>query len=424
MDTIELLFELLIIVAFLIMKGFFSGSEIAMVNCDKIKMRHQAKLGNSGAKMVLDLFKTPDVILGTTLVGTNIATVVISTLAALMFIKIAGPNGDLLSVVVFTPFLLILGEVVPKSVYQQKADVIAPYIIYGLRFFSLLFYPVIFIFSRVARLFTRMAGGSTDQQTSFITREEIRMLLDISEDSAASMQFNKNRIRRVIRFADTTVGEAMIPLAEVVGIEEDAIMEEAVEIIFKNGFNRLPVFQGNLTNVVGVLTLDTWDLLEETLTSKPSLSEYIEKPLYISPKQTIDRVLPLIQARPDHMAIIVDEFGSAVGILTMEDIFEEVVGEIDVGYDFEEYKQRRRYVINKEDDGSYLVDGRTPISELNDAIHIHLPVGGVYTVAGLMVDRLHMIPSVGESFVEEEHCFTVHEADERVVQKIHIKRED
>ncbi len=422
MDISEIAIELLIIIFFLVMKGFFSGSEIAMVNCDKIKMRHRAKLGNSGAKLVLKLFKTPDVILGTTLVGTNIATVVISTLAAIIFIKQMGPTGDLFSVIVFTPFLLILGEIVPKSVYQQKADDIAPYIIYGLRFFSILFYPVIFIFSRIARFFTYLAGGSTGSQASFITREEIRMLLDMSEDSAASRQFNKNRIRRVIRFADTTVGEAMIPLAEVVGIEEDAIMEEAVEIVFKNGFNRLPVFKGNLTNVIGVLTLDTWDLLEETLTAKPSLSEYVEKPLYISPKQTIDRVLPLIQTRTDHMAIVVDEFGSAVGILTMEDIFEEVVGEIDVGYDFEEYKPKRRFVISQEEDGSYLVDGRTPISEINDALHIHLPVGGCHTVAGLMVDRIHAIPSVGDTFIEEEHRFTVRKADERVVLKVHIER--
>ncbi|MBF0368794.1 MAG: HlyC/CorC family transporter [Magnetococcales bacterium] len=422
MDTLGLLLELLIIVIFLVLKGFFSGSEIAMVNCDKLKMRHQAKMGDAGAKLVLKLFKTPDVILGTTLVGTNIATVVISTLAAVMFINLMGSTGDMVSVLVFTPFLLILGEIVPKSIYQQKANTIAPYIIYGLRFFSLIFYPVIFIFSRIARFFTYLAGGSASQQSSFITREEIRMLLDMSEDSASARKFNKNRIRRITRFADTTVGEAMIPLAEVVGIEEDTIMEEAIELVFKNGFNRLPVFQGNLTNVVAVLTLDTWDLLEEDLSSKPELTEYTNPPLYISPKQTIDRVLPQIQARDDHMAVVVDEFGSAVGILTMEDIFEEVVGEIDVGYDFEEYKPRRRFEIVQEEDGSYVVDGRTPISEINDALHIHIPVGGVHTVAGFMVDRLHLIPSVESTYDEEDHRFTVLEADARAVTKVHIER--
>ncbi|MBF0446831.1 MAG: HlyC/CorC family transporter [Magnetococcales bacterium] len=422
METSELLFELLLILFFLIMKGFFSGSEIAMVNCDKLKMRHQAKMGNSGAKLVLKLFETPDVILGTTLVGTNIATVTISTLAALMFMNLFGPQGDLISVLVFTPFLLILGEIVPKSVYQQKADFLAPYIIYGLRFFSLVFYPVIFIFSRAARVATRIAGGSTDKKSGFISREEIRMLLDMSEESNMPLKFNKSRIRRIIRFADTTVGEAMIPLPEVVGIEEDAIMEEAVEVVYKTGFNRLPTFKGNLTNVVGILTLNTWDLLEEKLVSIPTINDYVEEPLYVSARQTIDRVLPMIKARTDHMAIVVDEFGSAVGILTMEDILEEVVGEINVGYDFEEYKPRRKAAMQLDGDDAFVVDGRTPISQINDALHIHLPVGEVHTVAGLLVDRLHVIPKVGDSLVEQDYRFTVREADRRRVLKVHIER--
>jgi len=131
--------ELFLMVFFLLLKGFFSGSEIAMVNSDKLKLRHQAKMGNRGAALVLKLFRTPDVILGTTLVGTNIATVAISTLGALIFIDHFGASGDLISVVVMTPILLILGEVVPKSVFQQKADDIAGRLIYALRFFSYLF---------------------------------------------------------------------------------------------------------------------------------------------------------------------------------------------------------------------------------------------------------------------------------------------
>jgi len=130
--------ELFIIIFFLILKGFFSGSEIAMVNSDKLKLRHQAKMGDKGARLVLKLFEKPDIILGTTLVGTNIATVIISTLGALIFIEFFGTTGDMLSVLVLSPILLIFGEVVPKSVFQQKADSIVSFIIYVLRFFSYL----------------------------------------------------------------------------------------------------------------------------------------------------------------------------------------------------------------------------------------------------------------------------------------------
>ncbi|MBW9261254.1 MAG: hemolysin family protein [Candidatus Thiodiazotropha lotti] len=413
--------ELLIIVIFLLLKGFFSGSEIAMVNSDKLKLRHLAKLGNRGAALVLKLFKTPDVILGTTLVGTNLATVIISTLGALVCIEHFGAAGDLISVIILTPILLIFGEVVPKSVFQQEADSLVGRLIYVLRFFSYVFYPVIFIFSRIARLVTRIVGGGSVPQNMFITREELRVLLDISDTTSDPQTIDRKRIRRIIRFADTTVGEAMIPLPDVVGFNEVRHMKEAVRLVMKHGYNRLPVYRGNITNVKGILTLDTWDLMQPDLDSRP-ISDFISPVLYLSPRQTIDRALPMLQAREDHMAVVVDEFGSAVGILTMEDVFEEVVGEIDVGYDFDEYHPKRRIYIEHENENSHLVSGRTPISEINDILHVQFPVEEALTIGGLMISRIRHIPVEGDSIEEQGHRLTVVEADERSVVKVRIER--
>ncbi|MES9924802.1 MAG: hemolysin family protein [Candidatus Thiodiazotropha endolucinida] len=414
--------ELLMILFFLLLKGFFSGSEIAMVNADKLKLRHQGKLGNRGANLVLRLFKTPDVILGTTLVGTNIATVTISTLGALVCIDLFGNTGDLISVIILTPILLIFGEVVPKSVFQQEADSLVSRLVYILRFFSYVFYPVIFIFSRVARLATRIVGGGTVPQNMFITREELRVLLDVSDSTSDMQTIDRKRIRRIIRFADTTVGEAMIPLPDVVGINEVRNMKEAVRLVMKHGYNRLPVYRGNITNVKGILTLDTWALMLPDLEEKP-ITDYISPVLYLSPRQTIDRTLPMLQARKDHMAVVVDEFGSAIGILTMEDVFEEVVGEIDVGYDFDEYHPKRRNYIEHESENSHLVSGRTPISEINDILYVDFPVEEALTVGGLIVSRLRNIPSEGDAIEEKGHRLTVVESDERSVLKVRIERQ-
>jgi CBS domain containing-hemolysin-like protein len=413
--------EILLIVIFLILKGFFSGSEIAMVNSDKLKLKHQAKMGNRGAKLVLKLFKTPDVILGTTLVGTNVATVIISTLGALIFIDLFGASGDLISVIVMTPVLLILGEVVPKSVFQQKADTLVSSLIYVLRFFSYLFYPLIFVFSRVARFGTRIAGGGDTPQNMFITREEIRSLLDISESASDPSTIDRKRIRRIIRFADTTVGEAMIPLADVVGFNETRDMKEAIRIVLKHGYNRLPVYQRNITNVKGILTLSTWDLMNPDLPNR-SISDYVSDTLYLSPKQTIDRALPKLQARDDHMAVVVDEFGSAVGILTMEDVFEEVVGEIDVGYDFDEYHPKKRIYIEHVDENTHLMSGRMPISEINDILYAQFPVEEAHSIGGLIVTRLRNIPKKGDTIEEQGYKITVIEADNRSVIKVKMER--
>ncbi len=412
---------LFIILFFLILKGFFSGSEIAMVNSDKLKLRHQAKMGNKGARLVLKLFKKPDVILGTTLVGTNLATVTISTLGTLVFIDLFGSSGDLISVLVLTPILLIFGEVVPKSVFQQKADTLVSFLIYILRFFSYLFYPLIIIFSTVARFATKIVGGGETPQNMFITREEIRVLLDLSESASDPSTIDRKRIRRIIRFADTTVGEAMIPLADVVGINEERNMKEAIRVVIQYGFNRLPVYRGNITNVQGMLTLSSWDLMDLELEDK-AITDYICPTLYLSPKQTIDQALPQLQARDDHMAVVVDEYGSAIGILTMEDVFEEVVGEIDVGYDFEEYNPQHKFYIIHEDEQTHLIGGRMPISEVNDVLYVKLPVEEAHTIGGFITSRLRTIPKVGDVVEEQDYRLSVLEADERTVIKVRFER--
>lgn len=417
----DLLLALVVILVFLLLKGFFSGSEIAVVNADKLKLRHQAKMGDRSAGLLLKMFRTPDLIIGTTLVGTNLATVTISTLGTLICIHLFGDAGDILSVIILTPFLLIFGEIVPKSIFQQKADTIARGVIPVLRFFSHLFYPVIFVFSRVARFATRLAGGGSSRSGLLITREELSVLLEISEGGQGPGTVDRTSIRRVIRFADTAVGQAMIPLADVVGLNECRSTREASEIVLKHGFNRLPVYRGNITNVLGVLTLDTWSLLDPSIEERP-VSDFVRPPLYLSPQQTIDQTLPLLQAREDHMGIVVDEFGSAIGILTMEDVFEEVVGHMDVAYDFDEYQPKRQYYIQADGDSVFEMSGRAPISEINDLLHVKLSVTEAHTIGGLIDTRVRRIPKVGDAIEEEGFRFVVLEADPRTVLKVRAER--
>jgi putative hemolysin len=415
-----LLIILLVMVVLLFLKGFFSGSEIALVNSDKLKMHHKAKQGNRGAQLVLKLFETPDVLLGTTLVGTNIATVILTTLGTMLMIRSFGQLGDLYAVLLFTPLFLVLGEIVPKSVYQQKSNEIAPVIVYPLRVFSILFYPVVFIFSRIARLVARLVGGGKSEQNVFITREQMRTVVDMAERGANVDVFDRARIKRAIRFADTSVGEAMIPVAEITAINRNRDTRSAIKLVRRRGYNRLPVYSRNISNIVGVVTLTTWDLMDQELAERP-LEKILKPAHYVSPYQTIDQLLPVLRKRDDHMAIVVDEFGSAVGMITMEDILEEVVGEIDVGYDFEEYLPRRKRIFEMVDEETYLMDARLPISEVNEVLGASLPALESHTIGGLMMARLRHIPGEGESIVESGFRFTVTEATERAVVKLRVE---
>ena len=418
----DILVVLALMVLILLLKGFFSGSEIALVSSDKIKLRHKAKLGDRGADLALGLFRTPDVLLSTTLVGTNISTVILTTLGALTMIRLFGANGELYAFLVLTPVLLILGEIVPKSIYQQKADELTPVIIYPLRWASWLLYPIVFAFSRIARLAARAVGVGKVEQPFFITREQLRAVVDMAEQGAAMDAFGRGRIRRVIRFAETTVAEAMIPIAEATVIDHAETAETAIELVRKHGYNRLPVYKNSTSNILGIVTLTTWDLMDAALAKQP-LGSLIKPAFYVSPLQTVDQLLPMLRSRHDHMAVVVDEFGSAIGIITMEDIVEEVVGEIDVGYDFEEYLPKRKRVFEKLAEDVFLMDSWLPVAEVNETLRVSLPTTEFHTVGGLVLARLRHIPREGEFVVEEGYRFTVVEASERAAVKLRVEPE-
>lgn len=417
MTTLLLVFGILVL---LLIKGFFSGSEIALVNSDKVKLTAKANQGHRGAKEVLNLFKTPDVMLGTTLVGTNIATVALTTLVTVLFIDLFGARGDLYAFLVFTPILLILGEIVPKSVFQQKSDVVAPIAIFPLKIFSIIFYPIIIVFSRLARLFARLLGGGKVEQNLFMTREQIRSVVEMTGRISSVDAFDRGRIRRVIRFSDTTVGEAMIPISEVTAIDHNRGIMRAIATVRRKGYNRLPVYRGNISNIIGIATLTTWDLMEKSTTEK-NLDDLIRPAEYVLQFQTIDELLPILRKREDHMAVVVDEYGSATGIITMEDIVEEVVGDIDVGYDFEEYLPRRKRALEALDENSWLVDSRLSVSEVNDLLEINLNTKVSYTIGGLVMNQLGHIPDYGESMTEQGYRFSVHERTDRAIVKLKVE---
>ena len=423
MSTLDVIWIIPVMIVMLFLKGFFSGSEIALVNSEKIKLSHRAKQGNRGARLVVQMFKRPEQLLTTTLIGTNIATVVLTTLGTLMMIHFFGNElGDLYAFLIFTPLLLILGEIVPKSIYQQKSNEIAALVVFPLRGFAWLFAPIVFVFSRVARFAAWLAGGGSTSHHMFITRDQLRSVMEMAERAADTTVFDRFRIERAARFPDTTVGGEMVPVAEMVAIDNEKTTGEAIQLVRRRGFNRLPAYQGDTNNVVGIATLTTWDLLDPSIAERP-LSELIKPAHYVSPHDSLEELLPVLRERDDQMAIVVDEYGSTIGMITMEDVIESVVGDIDVGYEFEEYLPKQVSKYEELGDGVYLMDGRLPIHEVNDVLGLDLPTTEFHTIGGMLVAQLHHLGKQGESFVKSGYRFTVEEATERIVTKVRVARE-
>ncbi|MGB5585372.1 MAG: hemolysin family protein, partial [Gammaproteobacteria bacterium] len=407
---------LLVMVPLMLLQGFFSGSEIALVNADKFKMKHLASLGNKGAQLYMKMFQRPEVILGTTLVGTNISIVALTTLATLLMIQLFGAYGDLLAFIIFTPLFLVFGEVVPKSVYQQKANVLAPIVIFPLRLFSLLFYPLVFIFSHLARFAARLVGVKPSHGSLFITREQVRMILEDTEAMANVDVFDRDRLIRAVRFAETTVADVMIPIAEVSMLSHRQSIDEAIMIARQHGYFRLPVYEDEPGNILGVVVLSIWELMDPQLKSK-SVEQLRTPVCYVVENQPVDEILDELQQRDDHMAIVVDEFGSAMGIITLEDVLERVVGDvINIGYSYEAYIPRHKGKIEKLGTERYRIDGRVLVSDVANGTGILLTDTMMHTIGGVLMHKLRHLPRPGESVIISGYRFIADEVTEKAVQ--------
>jgi CBS domain containing-hemolysin-like protein len=331
-------------------------------------------------------------------------------------IRLFGEFGDIVAFLVYTPLFLILGEVVPKSVYQQKADVLAPRIILPLRFFALLFYPVVLVFSVLARLAVRLVGVKASQRGLFITREQVRLVLEEAEQATNVDVFDRDRLIRAVRFAGTTVGEVMVPVGEVTMLSHRQSIAEAIGVAREHGYFRLPVYEDEPGKIVGVLALSIWDLMDAHLKDK-SLLELCRPALYVIENQPVDELLPELQNRDDHMAIVVDEFGSAIGMITLEDILEEVLGEVvNLGYNFEAHLPRKKGKIERLEAEHYRIDGRALLADVAEALGTTLAYPEVHTIGGLVVRQLRHLPTPGESVVLSGYRFTVESVSEKTVR--------
>ena len=419
---LDYIITIAIMVVLLAFKAFYSGSEIALVNSDKIKLMHRAKHGDKGAELVLRLYETPETLLATTLVGTNLATISLTTMGTLMMIETFGGNGDFIAILIFTPLLLIFGEIVPKSVCQQKSDVITTIIIYPLMWSSVLFSPITFAFSRIARMFARVVGGGDAESVLSIDREQIRAMVHMAERAESARAFDRGRITRVLRFADTNVAQVMVPAAEMEAVSKTVSSAEAIALMRRTGYRRLPVFEGNVSNVVGIFTATPWQMMDPEFSTRP-IGESLRAPLYINPYQSIDAVLPVLWKDGMEIGIVVDEFGSAIGLLTVEDIIEEVVGEGNFNDDFIRDHVRRRHSYEMLADNVVLMDARMSLSEANEVLGVDLPTGDYHTVGGLVLARFRHIPKIGEVVSEAGYRFVVAEATVRGIEKLHVEPE-
>ena len=401
----------------LLFSAVFSAAETAFFAANRLRLRQRAEVGEGAARLACGMLDEPARVLTTLLVADNIANVGASVLAAVLFVQRFGPTrAALYAFLVMSALLLVVGEIAPKTIAARHADALAVVMARPLHLLSRLLSPLIRVLSLATSVVVRPLGGRVNVNAPMVTEEEIRMLVKMGEEEGVIEQEEREMIHSIFEFGDTVAREVMVPRIDMVTLEDGATVREAAQLILQTGHSRLPVFHGSVDNIVGVVNVK--DLLRPLTAGQMStpVTEVLRPAYYIPESKRLDELFREMQRRKVPLAIVVDEYGGTSGLVTVEDLLEEIVGPIMDEHDVEE---RLVEVIN---DQVALVAGRASIEEVNDQLHLALPAGEVDTVGGFVYSLLGHVPEPGERIAYDGLEIVVEQVEGQRIGKVRITR--
>lgn len=384
--------ELLILVVLIMFSAFFSAAETALTSLSRLKVSHLVERKVPGARMVKRLKDEPARMLSTILIGNNIVNITASVMATQIIynyfaVRGGGSAGLIIGAAtgIMTFFILVFGEITPKTTAIRQAERFALLFAYPLYLISILLMPVAALLTWISAPFVLLLGGRIPEQGPFITEEELKFLISAGEKEGVLEREEKEMISSIFEFGDTLVREVMTPRPDILAIEDSEPLEKAIDLIKDTGHSRIPIFENNIDNVLGVIYAK--DLLSAR---DGNLKDYMRSALFIPETKHVAELLHQMQSNRTHLAIVVDEYGVTSGLVTMEDLIEEIVGEI--------HDEFERGVKNLEklDESTYLVDGKVAVDEVNQMAGLNLPTDESDSLGGLVFGRLGKVPAVGD----------------------------
>ncbi|MBI4638434.1 MAG: HlyC/CorC family transporter [Candidatus Rokubacteria bacterium] len=400
-----------LVVLCLVATMFFSAAEMAFIAANRLRLRHLAEEGSAVAVQYLESFRRPERVLSTAMIGVTAAHIVAASAATWGLLPRLGHLAPVVTTLILTPVMLVAGEIIPKAIAREWATSLILRLYRPLTWSAVLLAPFVAFANAVVSSALRLFGEREPDVRHFVSREELKALLQLEPGEADVTTQEAEMIDKIFDLGDTLVREVMVPLVEVVMLPETASPADAIALIQRRGFSRIPIYRERETNIVGVVA--AMDLLSRG-DAVHALDALIRAPYYVPETKRIDDLLREMQRTRVHMAVVVDEYGGSTGVVTLEDVLEEIVGEIQDEHD------RTPASVERLPDGSYWVAARTNIDELNEALDWGLPKHGFETIAGLVLATLHRIPRTGEEFQLPGYAITVLEADARRVIAVKI----
>ncbi len=395
-------------------EALFSGGEIALLSADKVKLRHIAEeMPARRSKIIHSFLDNPGVLITTSLIGTNLCVVLSSVVATLTFLRHYPEQAELFSLALVTPLVLVFGEILPKSIFQEYADFFVTKVVYSLWIFRLMVFPFVAAGTWLSNRLIKILPIERDKPV--MSREELGLLLRLpsreGEDKITAEE--KQMVTRIFDFKEHTVEDLMLPLSEVTALSVTATLDDVAQEIAEKGHTRIPIFEERLDQIVGII--HAYDVLRAETGAE--LKDICRPAIFVPESQPAVDTLVRLQREGQGMAVVVDEYGGATGVITIEDILEEIVGEIE-----DEYDDTGPELFFKEGEGAYRVVAKAPVDRINEQLKLNLPLSEEYeSLAGLILDLFKRIPEVNEEITIGRVSLTITKATERSVEEVLIK---
>ncbi|MBY0098242.1 hemolysin family protein [Mesobacillus maritimus] len=401
------------LIVLIILSAFFSSAETAFSSVNRIRLRNYVSENKAGSKKALHITENFDNALSTILVGNNIVNIAASSIAASVFTGLFGAGtGLIISTFGMTVLILIFGEILPKSIAKENAES------YSLKISGILFLliklltPINFIFAKLKDFVSRTF--SKNESTPSITEEEIKVMVDISEEEGVIDKEEKELVHRSLEFNDVIVGEVLTHRMDMIAIELNQPIEEIKDIFLTERFSRVPVYKDNIDNIIGILSEREFfsELIQH---NDANVEALLRKPVFVVKSMKVATLLPELQRLKSHMAIVVDEFGGTSGLITLEDILEELVGEI-----WDEHDEKIN-IMTKLSETLYEFDAQFQLDDFSDLLHVPMPESSSHSLGGWLFETLERIPKEGEGFDYENLHISVQEVDNHRVRKVRVE---
>lgn len=406
---------LVIIVILLLLSAFFSSAETALTTVNKIKMKTLADDGSKKAAQVLKLVDDPTRMLSAILIGNNIVNITASSMVTTLTIRQFQSISTGVATGLLTLYVLIFGEITPKSIAAIHSDKLALFYVRPISALITILTPVIFIINLIANGVLRLLHVDTSKREASITESELRTIVDVSHEEGVIESEERKMITNVVDFGDSVARDVMVPQIDIDFVSIDSSYDELIAAYRINKYTRMPVYEDDKDHVVGIINLKDVFFYEGSKENF-SIREIMREPYFTYEFKKTSELFIEMKKESIPLAIVINEYGTIAGLLTLEDLIEEIVGEIRDEYDYDEED-----LIKKLSPTDYLVDGYTKIDDINETLGLAIESDSYDSIAGHMIHLLDHIPSKGESILDDNVKFTVREIEKNRVSKILIQ---